>query len=39
MNTAKDSDYDLILEIALRAWQGTYSYQINVNAAHAISEP
>ena len=39
MNAAKDSDYDLILEIALRAWQGTYSYQINVRAAHAISEP
>ena len=36
MNKAKDTDYDLVLEVVLREWKGKYTYQINVNAAAAV---
>ena len=38
MNAAKNTDYDVVLEVVLRHWLGKYSYQINVNAAHPISD-
>ena len=38
MNAAKDTDYDFVLEVALRKWMAKYTFQINVNAAHVISE-
>ena len=37
MNKAKDTDYDLVLEVVLREWKGKYTYQINVNAAIAVT--
>ena len=37
MNTSKDTDFDLTLEVVLREWQNKYSYQVNVNEALPIS--
>ena len=33
MNIAKDTDYDLVLEVVLREWKGKHACRINVNAA------
>ena len=33
MNIAKDTDYDIVLEVVLHEWKGKYTYRINVNAA------
>ena len=38
VNAAKDTDYDLVLEVALHEWKGKCSFRINVNSAHVISE-
>ena len=36
MNRAEDVDFDFILEIVLREWQGRFSYQINVGAVYVL---